>query len=294
MGSRYGGLKQVEPVGPSGEMLIDYAVFAALRSGFARVVFVIRHDFEAEFRASIGNRYAGRIAVDYAYQMADDLPDGFRASPDRVKPWGTAHAVRSARHLIREPFVMINADDYYGAEAFRHLAGFLAAAGKTPDGAPERFAMVGYRLSNTLSVYGSVARGVCRVDVRGMLQTVTEMTQVVAVPGGAENREVPGAPVRLTGDERVSMNIWGFTPALFTLLDTRFPAWLVRHGAQPKSEWFIPQVVNELIQEGCASVSVLASDSPWFGMTYREDRPRVAAALADLVKAGVYPAKLWS
>jgi UTP-glucose-1-phosphate uridylyltransferase len=292
MGSRYGGLKQVEPVGPSGEMLIDYAVYDAIRSGFGRVVFVIRHDFEEEFRHRIGGRYAGRIAVDYAFQKADDLPAGFQVRSERVKPWGTAHAVRAARDVVREPFVMINADDFYGLEAFQELAGFLTAPGGASCG-PEKFAMVGYHLRKTLSSYGSVARGICRVDDAGMLATVTEMTQVVGVPGGAENRENPAAPVRLTGEELVSMNIWGFTPALFAQLESRFPTWLAAHGAQLKSEWYIPQVVNELIHEKRATVRVLTSDSSWFGVTYREDRARVTAALNELVQAGIYPARLW-
>ncbi len=293
MGSRYGGLKQVEPVGPSGETLMDYAVYDAIRSGFGRVVFVIRHDFEDEFRSRIGGRYAGRIDVDYAFQRADDLPGGFRVPADRAKPWGTAHAVRAARGIVREPFAMINADDFYGLEAFQRLAGFLAEA-PGASGGPERLAMVGYRLRQTLSAYGSVARGVCCVDAGGMLTSVTEMTRIVPVPGGAENQADPNAPVRLAGDEPVSMNIWGFTPALFALLESRFPAWLAAHGAEPKSEWYIPLVVNELVREGRATVRVLTSDSPWFGVTYREDRPRVAAALGELVAAGAYPARLWA
>lgn len=293
MGARFGGLKQVEPVGPSGEMLIDYAVYDAIRSGFGRVVFVIRHEFEDEFRGRIGGRYAGRIAIDYAFQQVDDLPAGFGVPPDRVKPWGTAHAVRAARKVVHEPFAMINADDFYGFEAFSYLSGFLAA----PDiksGRPEKLAMVGYRLRQTFSAHGSVARGVCGVDASGMLMGVTEMTQIVPVSDGAENRDDPNAVVRLTGEETVSMNMWGFTTGIFALLESRFPAWLAVHGAKAKSEWYIPQVINELIQEGRATVRVMTSESAWFGVTYREDRTQVVAALNELVKAGVYPVKLWA
>ena len=290
MGSRYGGLKQVDPVGPSGETIMDYSVFDAVRAGFDRVVFVIRRDFEEVFRSTIGSKYTGAIAVDYAFQSTDDLPAGFAVPADRAKPWGTAHAIRAARHAVKAPFAAINADDFYGRDAFQRLAVFL----KQPQAsARPRFAMVGYRLDQTLSENGSVARGVCRVGADGLLVKVTEMTKIVRAPGGAENGEDPEHPIRFTGSERVSMNLWGFTPKIFEALESRFPAWLRANALSPKAEWYIPFVVDELVGEGKAEVEVLPTESSWFGVTYREDKPRVIEAIRALVDAGEYPAKLW-
>jgi len=291
MGSRYGGLKQVDPVGPSGETIMDYSVFDAVRAGFDRVVFVIRRDFEEVFRTAIGSRYEGVVAVDYAFQDIRDLPPGFGVPPERAKPWGTAHAIRAARGVVTTPFAAINADDFYGRDAFRRLGVFLRAS-SAADAKP-RFAMVGYRLDQTLSEHGSVARGVCRVGAGGLLETVTEMTKLVRVPGGAENRENPGQPIALTGAERVSMNLWGFSPALFAALEKRFPAWLEAHAQDPKAEWYIPFVVDELVGEGKVEVEVLPTESAWFGVTYREDKPVVVAAVQALVAKGEYPPKLW-
>jgi hypothetical protein len=292
MGSRYGGLKQVDPVGPSGETIMDYSVFDSVRAGFDRVVFVIRRDFEEAFRTAIGSRYEGVIAVDYAFQAADDLPPGFTVPETRAKPWGTAHAIRAARKVVDTPFAAINADDFYGRDAFRRLGVFLTQA-QAQVAAKPRFAMVGYRLDQTLSENGSVARGVCKVGAGGLLETVTEMTRLVRVPGGAENRENADCPVKLTGAERVSMNLWGFTPALFSALEARFPAWLKAHADNPKAEWYIPFVVDELVSERAAEVDVLPTESAWFGVTYREDKPHVVAAVQALVSRGEYPSKLW-
>jgi len=291
MGSRYGGLKQVDPVGPSGETLMDYSVFDAVRAGFDRVVFVIRRDFEEVFRTAIGSKYAGAVAVDYAFQDIHDLPPGFGAPPGRAKPWGTAHAIRAARGVVTAPFAAINADDFYGRDAFRRLGVFLRAP-RAADAKP-RFAMVGYRLDQTLSGHGSVARGVCKVGAEGLLAAVTEMTKLVRVPGGAENREDPGQPLALTGSERVSMNLWGFTPALFAALEKRFPAWLEAHAQDPKAEWYIPFVVDELVRGREVEVEVLPTESAWFGVAYREDKPAVVAAVQELVAKGEYPQKLW-
>jgi hypothetical protein len=290
MGSRYGGLKQVDPVGPSGETIMDYSVFDAVRAGFDRVVFVIRRDFEEVFRTAIGSKYEGVVAVDYAFQEAGDLPVGFTVPEARAKPWGTAHAIRAARRVVDVPFAAINADDFYGRDAFQRLAVFLASeqASDKP-----RFAMVGYRLDQTLSENGSVARGVCQVGAGGLLVAVTEMTRLVRTPGGAENRENQECPVTLTGDERVSLNLWGFTPALFDALEARFPAWLQANVANPKAEWYIPFVVDSLVSEGAAEVEVLPTESAWFGVTYREDKPQVVAAIQAMVDSGEYPAKLW-
>lgn len=291
MGSRYGGLKQVDPVGPSGEAILDYSVFDAHRAGFGKVVFIIRKDFEAEFRERVGSKYEGILPVEYCYQDINDLPSPFTVPAERAKPWGTAHAIRAARGVVKEPFAAINADDFYGRDAFAKLAAFLqrpaAADGKF------HFAMVGYKLDLTLSDNGSVARGICKVD-GGKLESVTEMTKLVRVPGGAENREDESNPVKLTGEERVSMNLWGFTPELFAALESRFPAWLEKNGAELKSEWYIPFVVDELIHEGKADVEVLPTDSNWFGVTYREDKPFVTAEIGKLVAAGEYPQSLFA
>ena len=290
MGSRYGGLKQVDPVGPGGEAILDYSVFDAIRAGFGKVVFIIRKDFEAEFKEKVGAKYEGRIPVDYCFQDINDLPAPFTVPEGRAKPWGTAHAIRSARNVVKEPFAAINADDFYGRDAFEKLARFLESA-PAADGV-HHFAMVGYRLDLTLSDNGSVARGICTVD-GGKLTGVKEMTKLVRTPEGAENQEDPAAPVKLTGKERVSMNLWGFTPVLFTELEARFPQWLEKNGSAPKAEWYIPFVVDELIHEGKADCAVLPTDSSWFGVTYREDKPFVTGEIAKLVAAGEYPTPLF-
>ena len=289
MGSRYGGLKQCDPVGPSGETIMDYSVFDAVRAGFDRVVFVIRRDFEDEFRSVVGSKYEGIVKVDYAFQDLHDLPEGYSVPDGRKKPWGTAHALLSARDLIDGHFAAINADDFYGQDSFQQLAYFL----KSSDLAVAKFALVGFRLDNTLSENGSVARGVCTVNESGVLSTVTEMTKIVRTENGAEDQSDPDNPVAYTGEERVSMNLWGFTPAFMDELKSVFPGFLDKSMTNLKSEWYIPFVVDDMVQENRAEVVVLSTESSWFGVTYRDDRPQVVAAIADLVEKGVYPAKLW-
>jgi UTP-glucose-1-phosphate uridylyltransferase len=279
IGSRYGGLKQIDPVGPSGETVLDYAVFDAIRAGFGRVVFVIRRDFEALFREKIGAKYAGRIDVDCAFQSLDALPPGFAPVPGREKPWGTAHAVWCARDRVRGNFAVINADDFYGADSFAQLARFLAAAG-----GPPRFAMIGFRLANTLSEHGTVARGICRA-ASGRLRSVVEQTGIAPADVG------PGK--RFSGDEIVSMNCWGFTPALFPALELQFGAFLAARAGEAKAEFYLPAAVSALVERGEAAVEVLPTANAWFGVTYREDKPRVAAAIAALVRRGEYPDKLF-
>lgn len=280
MGSRYGGLKQVDPVGPAGETVLDYAVYDALRAGFRRVVFVIRRDFEALFREKIGARYAGRVEVDYVFQSLDALPAGRQPPSGREKPWGTGHAVWCARDAVTDNFAVINADDFYGADSFAQLAGFLTQRRGT------EFAMVGFRLANTLSEHGAVSRGVTSVDASGQLRSIVEQI-------GIEPKHV-GPGQTYSGDEIVSMNCWGFTPELFPGLDARFREFLRQRGSEPKAEFYLPAAVSELIAAGQASVRVLPTESSWFGVTYREDKPRVQAALRELVAAGRYPATLWA
>lgn len=288
MGSRYGGLKQVDPVGPSGEAILDYSVYDAIRGGFGKVVFVIRKDFEAEFKEKVGKKYEGLVAVDYCYQDLADVPAPFSVPAGRTKPWGTAHATRAARSVVKEPFAVINADDFYGRDALAKLGGYLSSV----DPSSLHFAMVGYRLDLTLSENGSVARGICDIAADGSLRGVTEMTKLVRAGEQAENCEDEANPVAVPLDARVSMNCWGFTPPLFDELEARFATFLAARGTETKSEWYIPFVVDELIHEGKADCRVLPTDAAWFGVTYREDRPAVVAAIAALVAAGEYPANL--
>ena len=285
MGSRYGGLKQIDPVGPSGETVLDYAVFDAQRAGFARVVFVIRKDFESLFREKIGARYAGRIAVDYVFQSVDALPEKFAVPPGREKPWGTGHAVWCARDAVKENFAVINADDFYGADSFAQLAKFLLVTCHTSHVTPE-FAMVGFRLANTLSEHGAVSRGVCVADAAGALRSITEQSGILPTEVGAGKK--------FSGDELVSMNCWGFTPALFPALDAQLREFLAARGGDAKAEFYLPAAVSEQIARGSASVRVLPTASAWFGVTYHEDKPRVTAAIAELVRRGVYPEKLFA
>ena len=294
MGSRYGGLKQVDPVGPSGEAILDYSVFDAHRAGFGKVVFIIRKDIEEVFRAQIGSKYEGLLPVDYAFQDIADLPPPYTVPDGRSKPWGTAHAIRAARNVVHEPCAAINADDFYGRDAFQQLGKFLQSSAAADAAAPLRFAMVGYKLSLTLSEHGSVARGICSIDSAGRLSKVVEHVKLVKTPTGAHDED-PAAEVKdFSGDERVSMNLWGFTPALFDALEARFPAWLAANAQREKSEWYIPFVVDEMVHEGAATVDVLPTESSWFGVTYREDKPFVTAEIRKLVDAGEYPASLFS
>jgi len=282
MGSRYGGLKQLDPVGPGGETLLDYSVHDAMRAGFDRVVFLIRRDIEADFRAQIGARYEGKIAVGYAFQQLDDLPAGFAPPPGRTKPWGTAHAVWCAREAIHAPFVAINADDFYGAESFRKLGEFLSRVDSHAE--PAAFAMAAYRLDKTLSEHGTVARGVCDVGTDGHLRGVEEITDIA----GKADGEIAAGSRTFAPDTPVSMNFWGFTPQIFPLLGEKLRGFLAANATSEKAEFYIPSAVAEMIAAGEASVRVIPTASDWFGVTYREDRPRVVESIAKLVAAGSY------
>ena len=285
LGSRYGGLKQMDGVGPCGESLLDYSVYDAALSGFDRVVFVIRRDFEEEFKDRVGRRYEDRMDVGYAYQQLNDLPEGFSVPEGRTKPWGTGHAILAARDEVDSSFVAINADDFYGRDAFAAVAGFLKAHEETGT----RFCMGAYRLDATLSEHGSVSRGVCQADAEGLLETVREHTQIQRTAQGITDL-AEGAG--FTGAERVSMNCWGFTPEVFPRLEAGFKDFLEARGGEEKSEFYIPSAVGEMISGGAATVHLVPVESQWFGVTYREDRPLVAAALADLTEKGVYPSPL--
>lgn len=287
MGSRYGGLKQLDPIGPGGETLMDYSVYDALRAGFSKLVFVIRRDMEAQFKSTIGQKFERRVQVQYAYQELEHLPAGFSVPAGRTKPWGTGHAVLSAADVIHEPFAAINADDFYGANSFRVLADHLRS------GAPD-YAMVGFVLRNTLSEFGSVARGVCRVDGQGFLENVTEMTRIEKDGIRAKYTDADGQPHPLSGDEIVSLNMWGFPPSLFPRLKEEFAEFLRSHSNEHKAEFYIPSAVNKLVEIGQARVKVLRTPDRWFGITYRQDRESVLAGLNQLIARGHYPAKLWT
>lgn len=291
MGSRYGGLKQIDPMGPNGETVLDYSVFDAIRAGFGKVVFVIRRDFEDVFRQQVGAKFDQRIPVEYAFQDINDLPDGFTVPEGRTKPWGTGHAMLAAEANIQEPCVMINADDFYGRDAYAVIAEHLAES--KPDNGKSHYCMVGFKLKNTLSEHGSVARGVCVTDANGKLKSVTEMTKIFKTDTGAENREVEGAYLPLTAEEPVSMNFWGFTPDFFQHLRAAFIEFLKAKGGEQKSEFYVPFVVDSLVQAGKAEVAVLPTSSKWFGVTYPDDKPIVVGSIRALVEAGEYPSSLW-
>ena len=286
MGSRYGGLKQMDPVGPGGATIMDYSIYDALRAGFGKLVFVIRRDIEAPFKETIGARFEQRLPVEYVFQELVPLPPGFSVPVNRTKPWGTGQAILTAAAVVHEPFAAINADDFYGANSFRTLAEHLRSGG-------DDYAMVGYPLRKTLSEFGSVARGVCRVDAEGFLQTVTELTKIEKDGDAARYTDGQGMVHRLTGDETVSMNLWGFTPAVFGQLREQFTAFLQATKPDEKGEFYIPAVVNVLIQAGQARCRVLRTADSWFGVTYREDSPRVIESLRALIARGDYPERLW-
>ena len=281
MGSRYGGLKQLDAIGPSGETIIDYSVYDAIKAGFTKVVFIIRKDFEQEFKSKITDKYEGQIQVEFAFQDLNDLPDEFTCPEGREKPWGTGHAILSARDIINEPFVAINGDDFYGRESFKVVADYYRKGANS-------FSMVAFKLDKTLSSFGGVTRGLCTVNDE-KLNTVIETADLQKTDYGvSSNRDI-----ELDGSEPVSMNVWGFTPILFKYLEEKFVEFLSENGTEMKSEYLIPSVVNELIQSGQETVHVLRSGATWFGVTYKEDKPFVEGEIEKLVNKGEYPGKLF-
>jgi hypothetical protein len=289
MGSRYGGLKQMDPMGPNGETVLDYSVFDALRAGFGRVVFIIRRDFEDAFRAGIGHRFAGIIDVDYAFQSLNDLPGGFTPPEGREKPWGTTHAVWCARDLVDGPFAVINADDFYGRDAYLRMADYFRHA----DASPGRYVMIGYPLENTLSEHGSVNRGICRSNPAGLLEEVEEIINISRDDDGVvRGSNEAGDRVVVPAGSPVSMNFWGFTPDFFPAAEQGLRDFLARRGGEMKSEYYIPAAVDAMIRSGTAVCRVLDTTAQWFGVTYPQDKPHVVASIASLVAAGEYPARL--
>ena len=292
MGSRYGGLKQMDPVGPDGETILDYSVFDAKRAGFKRVIFLIKHAIEADFRAMVGDRISRHMEVEYAFQELENLPEGYAAPEGRVKPFGTGHAVLCCKELIDAPFAAINADDYYGPHAFQQAYQALTSM---QDGEKAQYMMVAYSLKNTLTENGYVSRGVCDVDGEGLLKDIVETTHIIGSCDGPLYTEDGEIYRRLAADCPVSMNMWGFTLSMMRALEERFKVFLEKDvPANPmKAEFFLPFVVDELLKEGKAQVKVLKSEDRWWGVTYQEDKPQVKAAMAALADQGLYPRPLW-
>ncbi len=292
MGSRYGGLKQLDPVGNHGQLIIDYSIYDARRAGFETVVFVIKPEIEADFKTAIGDRVSKIMDVKYAYQLKEDLPEGYEVPAGRTKPWGTAHAALAARNIVDGPFAVINADDYYGPEAYREIFDYLSGH---EDGALYEYVMVGYLLKNTVTENGTVARGVCEETADHFLTQVTERTKIEKGEPPRYTEDDGKTWTELSGDTIVSMNMWGFTRSFLDEALARFPAFLDRTLAEnpEKGEYFLPTVVSQLIDEGKARVKVLRSEDKWYGVTYREDKPTVTAAIAEKTAAGLYPDRLW-
>lgn len=290
MGSRYGGMKQVDPFGPSGETITDYSIYDALHAGFERFVFVISPKMEEEFKNSYVKKFPSHLEVDYVIQSIDDLPEGFSLPADRVKPWGTAHAVLMAKDVIHEPFAVINADDYYGRKSYKIMHHFLAQVAKTGEG---HYCMVGFELQKTVSEHGSVARGVCQVDEKGYLEGMVERTKIFLKDGSIVFEGEEGSVHPLDPMSTVSMNLFGFTPDFFPHIEENFKGFLKETEGNPKAELYIPYVVDNLINAGISKMSVLQTPESWFGVTYQDDKPKVLAAIQKLVDAGTYPESLW-
>ena len=288
MGSRYGGLKQLDGLGPNGETIMDYSVFDAMRAGFGKVVFVIRKDFEEDFRKVVLSKYADHVPCEVCFQGIDNLPEGFTRNPERTKPWGTNHAVLMAKDIIKEPFMVINADDFYGKESFEVMAKFLLDV----NGQEGKYCMAGYRVGNTLSEHGTVSRGVCATDKMGFLTDVVERTAIENKNGRVVYQD-NGVDVEIPFETPVSMNMWGFTPEYFTYAEEAFKAFLTENYQELKAEFYIPTLVNDMIKSGKATCQVLDTTAKWFGVTYADDRQMVVDKIQALVDAGVYPNKLF-
>jgi hypothetical protein len=288
MGTRYGGNKQLDEVGPSGETIIDYSIYDAIRAGFGKIVFVIRRDIEEQVRERFVDRLQGKIEVDYVFQEITNLPEGVRVAPDRSKPWGTSHAILVTKDKIKEPFGVINADDYYGVESFSLLRDFLLN-----DKDPNNYCIVGYKLGNTLSDHGHVNRGVCKADENGFLMNIVETRQIEKTREGAIAPGTDGNPIIFTGNEIVSMNLWGFKPSCYEFLGKEFRNFINAYGMDLKSELDIPTSVDKFVKSGEITIKILMSNERWFGVTYREDKPFVVESIKKMIRKGVYPARIY-
>jgi NDP-sugar pyrophosphorylase family protein len=288
MASRYGSMKQTDGFGPNGETIIDYSIFDAIKAGFGKVVFIIREEFADNFKAIFEPKLNGKIETDYVFQSFDLKPFGITEEIERAKPWGTAHAVLAARDTVKEPFCVINADDFYGYEAYQKMFDFL-----TTDAKDDHFSMIGYQINNTLSDHGSVSRGVCAVGEDGNLSDIQERTKVYFKNGTDVAYEENDQEFELDPQSRVSMNFWGFTPKIFELSKDMFVDFALANKENPKSEFFIPLVGEQLIKKDIATIKVIPTQNKWFGVTYKEDKPIVQASIDELVQTGVYPTNLW-
>ena len=289
MASRYGSMKQIDGFGPNGETIIDYSIYDAIKAGFGKITFIIREEFQEPFKAIFEPKLKGRVETDYVFQSYDLTQFGIDKVIERAKPWGTAHAVLAARNQVNEPFCVINADDYYGYDAFEKMAKFLTTEVKD-----DKYALVGYQIDKTLSDYGSVSRGVCEVNAEGNMTEVNERTEVYFTDGGKVAYKDATGEHPLANDTRVSMNFWGFTPAVFKQSEEMFKRFVDANENNPKAEFFIPLVADELIKSGTASFKVIPTPSKWFGVTYKEDKPIVQKSISALVENGTYPANLWA
>jgi len=291
MGSRYGGLKQMDPMGPNGETVLEYSVYDAIRAGFKRVVFIIREDFAEAFRKGVGAQFEGAIEVDYAFQKLSDLPTGFKIPAGREKPWGTAHAVRAARHYVTGAFAVINADDFYGADAYQRIATYFRESTASDDGI-SHYAMAGYHINKTLSDHGDVNRGICS-DNNGLLTDVEEITEIKREDDGKiRGNRLNGNRIEIQEHAVASMNFWGFNDGFFAQLEEHFIDFLSDYGKEMKSECYIPTVVDDLIRKGQADCRILETTGSWFGVTYPDDKPHVVSAIQQLVNEGQYPSPL--
>ncbi len=288
MGTRYGGNKQLDEVGPSGETIIDYSIYDAIRAGFGKIVFVIRRDIEEQVKDRFVKKLKGKIEVDYVFQEITNLPEGVKVSPDRQKPWGTSHAILVTEKKIDEPFGVINADDYYGVESFKILHDFLIS-----DKDPNSYCIVGYKMGNTLSDHGSVNRGICWVDEKGLLQKIVETKQIEKTSTGAQAPDNGGKMQIFTGNEIVSMNLWGFKPSCYRFLGEEFRSFIDKTGMDLKSELDIPTSVDKFVKNGQITIKILMSNERWFGVTYREDKPFVVENLKKMIRMGIYPARIY-
>lgn len=293
MGSRYGGLKQIDPIDEKGHKIIDFSIYDAMRAGFEKVIFIIKKENEKDFRDCIGNDVSKKMQVEYVFQDLNNVPAGFQIPEGRIKPWGTAHAILCCKDVVKEPFAVINADDYYGVSAYQSLYDFLT---KEYDQTKLPFCMVGYELKNTLTEHGSVARGCCKMDDQGYLETIIERTRIIKTTDGAAYTEDDGATyVSLPEDTLVSMNMWGFVPGIFDELQKSMDRFFAEEVEKNplKAECYLPMEVGRMINEGKASVKVLSSKDRWFGVTYKEDKPFVEESVSRLKEQGVYPERLW-
>jgi len=289
IGSRYGSLKQMDEFGPSGETLIDYSVFDASRAGFHKITFVISRNMENEFREIFSKRYQDEIEVHYVLQEIEDVPEGIQVSTHRIKPWGTGHAVLVVASKINEPFAVLNGDDFYGAESFKILFSYLSSLDK----ADKRYCLVGYKLSRTLSEHGYVSRAICELDEEGYLKSIVERTHVLKIQGKIAYQDEEGTMIPIEEDPIVSTNLMGFTPSVFSHLEFYFERFIQKHSQNAKTEFFLPDILNQIIQSHKARVKVLKTEENWFGVTYKEDKTAVTKKIQDLVHQGIYPENLW-